>query len=214
MLIHFTDSWQTSQLNHFNCLSLFKKTSNILSPDRGDGQGEEEEAADLRGVDWAEVGPLAGCGGGGAPNRSPSRSVVVLVVGGCGEVWGSVAASPSRPSRSTSSAAGGGAAAGWGSGFLAAFDFSLLMLLCWLERESMSSSDGSLSSFGPTLPPQLPCPWAGSKGQTGEMVRSKEEHQISPYGLCVIFHVSEANQLLYVRNIILYLPNSFLLKSS
>lgn len=135
-----------------------------LLPDRGDGQGEEE-VADLRGVDWAEVGPLAGCGVGGAPNRSPSRSVVVLVVGGCWEDGGGWAAS--SPSRSTSSAGGGAAAAGWGSGFLAAFVLSLLVLLCWLDMESISSSEGSLSSFGPTLPPQPPWPGAGS--EIGEM---------------------------------------------
>lgn len=132
------------------------------------------------------MGPLAGCGVGGAPNRSPSRSVVVLVVGGCGEDGGSFAASLSSTSRSTSSAAGGGAAADWGSGFLGAFDFSLLVLLCWLERESISSSEGSLSSFGPTLPPQLPCPWAGSKGQTEKWLDLKNKVKFA-HMICVLF---------------------------
>lgn len=171
--------WLISAKSVQQCFLNSHKTY-LLPPDRGDGQGEEE-VVDLRGVDWADVGPLAGCGVGGAPNRSPSRSVVVPVVGGCGEDGGSLAASPSSPSRSTSSAAGEGAAAGWGSGFLSAFDFSLLVLLCWLERESISSSEGSLSSFGPTLPPQLPWPWAGSKGQAREMVRCKEQNQVCPY---------------------------------
>lgn len=147
------------------CMSVLKEImllldGILLSPDRGDGQGDEE-GADLRGVDWAEDGPLDGCGVGGAPNRSPSRSVVVLVVGGCGEDGRGWAVS--SPSRSTSSAGGGWAAAGWGSGFLAAFVLSLLVLLCWLDMESISSSEGSLSSFGPTLPPQPPWPGAGSK---------------------------------------------------
>lgn len=54
--------------------------------------------------------------------------------------------SPSRPRRSTSSGGSGaaGAAAG-GSGFWGA----VLVLLCWLERDSISSSEGSLSAPWP-----------------------------------------------------------------
>lgn len=170
LLLYSTDSWQTLQLTEFSCPSLLlNHKSHSLPPDRGEGQGDED-GADLRGVDWAEPGQLDGCGVGGAPNRSPSRSVVVLLAGGWGEDGGILAASPSRPRRSTSSDAGRGGAVACGSGLLAAFDFSLLALLCWLERDSISSSDGSLSSFGPTLPPQLLWPWAGSKGQNGEKV--------------------------------------------
>lgn len=49
--------------------------------------------------------------------------------------------SPPRPSRSTSSAGASSACAG-GSGLGGA----VLVLLLWLDRESISSSEGSLSS--------------------------------------------------------------------
>lgn len=133
----------------------------LLSVGLGEGQGEVEEAV-LLGVDWAEAGPLDNWEPE-APNRSPSRSVVVfVVVGGCEEVGGGWMSAPSRPRRSTSSA-GGGAAAGGASTLLAPLAFSPLPLLCWLESESMSSSEGSLSSFGPTRPPWAPWVCAGSK---------------------------------------------------
>lgn len=115
----------------------------------GEGHGEPVFAATLCGVDWADDGTLVGWGG--PPNKSPRRSVAVAAEdGGWEEGHGQLISSPSRPRRSTSS--GGSWAAGIGaegSGFWGAE----LALLRWLERESISSSEGSLSS-----------PWARLSG--------------------------------------------------
>lgn len=47
-------------------------------PGAGEGHGEAVLGATLCGVDWAEDDTLVGCGG--PPNRSPRRSVLVVVV--------------------------------------------------------------------------------------------------------------------------------------
>lgn len=50
----------------------------VFLPGAGEGHGEAVLGATLCGVDWAEDGPLVGCGG--PPNKSPRRSVVAAVV--------------------------------------------------------------------------------------------------------------------------------------
>lgn len=126
----------------------------------GEGHGEAVFGTTLCGVDWADDGPLVGWGG--APNKSPRRSVAAAAAdGGRGEGHGRLIASPSRPRRSTSSAGAWAAGIGaGGSGFWGA----VLALLRWLERESISSSEGSLSSPWPR--PSGP-PWGLGLGSAG-----------------------------------------------
>lgn len=54
--------------------------SNFSPGGAGEGHGEAVLGATLCGVDWADEGPLVGCGG--APNKSPRKSVVAAAVGG------------------------------------------------------------------------------------------------------------------------------------
>lgn len=108
----------------------------------GEGHGDAVLGTTLCGVDWVEEGPLAGwCG---APNKSPRRSAAAAAVDVGWDDWtGWLISSPSNPNRSTSSA--GGAAAGVGAGG-SGFWGAVLVLLLWPERDSISSSEGSLSS--------------------------------------------------------------------
>lgn len=54
----------------------------VISPGgAGEGHGDAVLGTTLCGVDWADEGPLAGCGG--PPNKSPRRSVAAAAVG-----WG------------------------------------------------------------------------------------------------------------------------------
>lgn len=123
----------------------------------------------LCGVECADDGPLVGWGG--PPNRSPRRSVAVAAPDrGWVEGHGRAMSSPSRPSRSTSSAGAGAAGAAAGAAAAAAaggsgFWGAVLVLLLWLERESISSSEGSLSSPWPR--PSGP-PWGRVGSEAGE----------------------------------------------
>jgi len=132
----------------------------------GEWHGEAVPGTTFCGVDRADDAPLVGWGG--PPNKSPRRSVVAAAAA-AGWDEGRLTPSPSRPRRSTSSAGAGGAAAAdieevGGSGLWGAAP----ALLRWLEeRESISSSEGSLSSPWPR--PSAP-PWGrlGSEKRVGE----------------------------------------------
>lgn len=132
-----------------------------ISPGAGEGHGEAVFGTTLCGVDWADDGKLVGWGG--PPNKSPRRSVVAAAVDG-----GWLTVSPSRPRRSTSS---GGARAAGGSGLWG----GPLALLRWLERESISSSEGSLSSPWPR--PSGP-PW-GRLGSTGRWGKRQKRNVVN-----------------------------------
>lgn len=139
--------------------------SNFSPGGAGEGHGEAVLGATLCGVDWADGGPLVDWGG--PPNKSPRRSVVAAAVDG-GLDDGRLTSSPSRPRRSTSSVGAGVAEVGAGrSGFW----WAALALLCWLERESISSSDGSLSS--PRTRPSGP-PWDRLGSENDEMGKTEK----------------------------------------
>lgn len=128
------------------CENTHTLTGSVVPGGAGDGQGEAVFGATLCGVDWADEAPLVGWGG--PPNRSPRRSVVVAAeVGGWDEGRGQLMPPPSRPRRSTSSGGSGFAEGGSGLGG------AVSAVLRWCDRESISSSEGSLSTRWPSWPP-------------------------------------------------------------
>lgn len=137
---------------------------NVISPGAGEGHGEAVLGATLCGVDWVDEAPLVGWGG--PPNKSPRRSVVGAAVLRDWDEGHEVP--PSSPRRSTSSAGAWAACVGaGGSGFWGA----VLVLLRWLERDNISSSEGSLSS--PWALPSGP-PW-GLVGSVGGWDRDRRK---------------------------------------
>lgn len=130
----------------------------LPSPTLGDKDGDAE-AAERRGVDCADPVPpiwktssVTVCPAWlgppelPTPKRSLSKSELEgRAVDGPGKFL--VVGLPSKPRRSTSS---GGSGTGGPCCFLLCFgapwSLSVLVLLCWLERDKSSSSDCSLSS--------------------------------------------------------------------
>lgn len=145
MVHRMINSSPTLELSRLQQLCRFCEESlECVAPGgAGVGQGEAVVVAPFCGVDWADDAPLVGWGG--PPNKSPSRSVVAAAeAAGWDEGHGQAMSPPPRPRRSTSSGGSGFVEGGSGLG-----GAGPALVLCW-DRESISSSEGSLSSRWPS----------------------------------------------------------------